>query len=207
MISVTLLIIISCGLLSYLAFNNPAMFHQLKHWPYEEVRSKEYFRLLTSGFIHADWMHLFINMYILWMFGEWIENVYITLFGELRGRLFYLLLFLLTVVFSSLPTLAKYKDEIHYAAVGASGGVSGILFVSILIAPWTPLYLFFIIPIPGIILGVLYLVYSSWAAKNRNDNIGHEAHFYGAIFGVLFTIALKPALFNSFLNKLVQLPF
>jgi len=205
--SVTLILVIFCGLLSYQAFNNPELFHKLKHWPYEEVRSKEYYRLLTSGFIHADWMHLFINMYVLWMFGEWVESIYKHHFGEVYGIIFYLLLFFLTIIFSSLPTLSKYKDVIQYSAVGASGAVSGILFVSILVSPWTPLYLFFILPVPGIILGVLYLYYSSWASKNRNDNIGHEAHFYGAIFGILFTVALKPSLFMIFITKLMQPTF
>lgn len=205
--SLTVILLIVCVIVSYLCFNNQALFEKLKHWPYFEVRNKEYHRMLTSGFVHGSWLHLIINMFIFWQFGEAVEMYYQFLFGELAGRILYFFLFIATIIFADVPTLLKHKDNIHYSAVGASGAVSGIIFVSILFDPWQLLYLYGILPIPGIVAGVLYLIYSSWASKNSQDNIDHDAHFYGALFGMLFTILLKPSLFLHFIQALVSFDF
>lgn len=205
--SLTVILVIVCCIVSYLCFNNQVLFEKLKHWPYFEVRNKEYYRMLTSGFVHGSWIHLLINMFIFWQFGEAVEQYYQFLFGELIGRILFFFLFITTIIFADVPTLLKHKDNIHYSAVGASGAVSGIIFVSILFDPWQLLYLYGILPIPGIVAGVLYLIYSSWASKNSEDNIDHDAHFYGALFGMLFTILLKPSLFLHFIQALVSFEF
>lgn len=206
-ISVTIILVGVCVAISYLCFQNDQLFNKLKHWPYAVVHNKEYYRLISSGFVHGSWIHLLINMFVFWQFGEIVEAYYASIFGTGVGRIFYLLLFLITIVFADTSTLIKHKDNPHYAAVGASGAVSGIVFVYILFEPWNMLYLYMIIPIPGIVAGIAYLVYSSWAAKNSRDNIDHDAHFYGALFGILFTIALKPSLAVNFFYKLIELPF
>ncbi|MBK7428015.1 MAG: rhomboid family intramembrane serine protease [Saprospiraceae bacterium] len=206
-ISITIIIVAVCVLVSYICFGNQELFQKLKHWPYAEVREKEWYRLISSGFIHGSWMHLLINMFVFWQFGEVVEARFRVEFGLLWGNLFYTLLFVVTVVLADIPSLLKHKDNVYYSAVGASGAVSGILFVNILFYPWNLLYLYAIIPIPGIIAGVLYLIYSSWASKNSRDNIDHDAHFYGALFGLLFTVMLKPTLFVDFINQLMHIPY
>ena len=202
--SITLLIIIITSLISYQAFNDGNLKSRLLHRPYLEHRQKEYYRLLSHGFIHADFTHLIINMYVLYIFGEYVESTFVVMFGALKGRLFYLALYLLSIVAASLPTHMKHKDNSYYAALGASGATSAILFSFIIFAPWTTLLLFFVIPCPAIVAAVLYLVYSSWASKNSRDNIGHDAHFYGAIFGFLFTLALNPDIFPNFITRVVH---
>lgn len=201
--TVTLGILIVTVFVSYQAFNNPEIFHRLKHSPFMEHKHKEYYRLITSGFVHGSWMHLIVNMYVLYEFGTAVEHVYQAAFGAI-GKLYYLGMYLLTIILADLPSFNKYKSNHMYSAIGASGGVSGVLFAYILFAPWTWLGLFFVIPIPAILFAILYLVYSSWASKNSNDNIDHSAHFMGAISGFLITIALKPSLITDFFYKVLD---
>jgi membrane associated rhomboid family serine protease len=205
--SITLVIVVMTCLISYQGFNNAEFFNQLKFWPFVVKREKEYYRFLTSGFLHGSWTHLLVNMFVLYSFGSVIEEYFNIMFGPLKGRIFYLLLYLLAVVASDLPTYAKRKDTPYYASIGASGAVSALLFAYILIAPWSQMLLYAIIPVYSIIAGVAYLFYSSWASRNAADNVNHDAHFYGAVFGFLFTIVLKPSLFTSFLEQLMQPPF
>ncbi len=202
--TITLALVILTCLISYQAFNDPALKAKLMHRPVAEHRSKEYYRLLTHGFIHADWMHLGINMYVLFIFGEIVENQFLATFGTMQGRIYFLLMYLATIVAASVPTHFKHKENSYYAALGASGATSGVIFAFALFNPWAMLLLFFVIPCPAIVAAVLYLVYSSWASKNSRDNIGHDAHFWGAVFGFLFTIALNPAFFSTFLERLVN---
>ena len=207
-LGVTELIVAVIGLISFSAFNRPDVINEFKHWPYIENRQKQWYRFLTAGFFHAGWLHLLINVFVLWMFGSFVEDRFIAMFGSTMGSINYLLLFLSTIVAANIPSYYRYKDIPGFSAIGASGAVSGIVFVFILFLPWQMLYLYGIIPIPGIVAGILYLYYSSWASKNSRDNIDHSAHFYGAIFGVLFTIALKPSLLWEFLQRLVyDFPF
>lgn len=202
--SITLIIIILTCLVSYQALNNQSMFQQLKHSPYLEARDNEFYRFVTSGFVHGSFPHLFINMYVLYIFGESVENYFVQVFGEGMGRINYLLLYLLAIVVGDLPTYTKHKENPAFASVGASGAVSAILFVFILFNPWSTLLLFFIIPCPAILAAILYVIYSTWASKNQNDMIDHDAHLYGAIFGFLFAIALKPSLFETFMERLMN---
>ncbi len=207
--SLTLIIVIMTCLISYQCFENQAMFNKLKHWPFVVRTEGQYYRFLSSGFVHGSWMHLIINMFVLYEFGTAVELYFLGYFGELKGRLFYLLLYLLAIVASDLPTYWKRKDTPYYSSIGASGAVSAILFAYIILNPWGQILLYFIIPMPIIVAGILYLIYSSWAARgNVADNINHDAHFYGAVFGFLFTCALSPKLFSNFITLLKDgLPF
>lgn len=200
--SLTLIIVILTGLISYNCFQDRGRFANLLHSPYQEKKSNQYYRLLTSGFLHGGMGHLLINMFVLFNFGEAIEMKFLEIFGEVMGRLNFLLLYLLTIIFANIPTFLLHKNNPHFSSVGASGAVSGLVFVLILFRPWAPLELFFFIPIHAIILGVLFLAYSSWAAKKGGDRVDHVAHFGGAVFGFLFTIMLKPELFAQFLDAL-----
>ena len=112
------------------------------------------------------------------------------------------------VVAGCIPSLIQHKDNSYYAALGASGAVSGILFSYIVFRPWSTLYLYFAIPVAAIILGLVYLAYSSWASKNSNDNIGHDAHFYGAVSGIVLTLILLPQSGPEFIRQFLSgLPF
>ena len=202
--SLTLIIVIITGLISYNAFQDRGRFVSLMHSPFQEKKSNQYYRMLTSGFLHGGMEHLLINMFVLYMFGELIEQKFLFEFGEVMGRLNYLLLYLLGIIFANIPTFLMHKNNPNFSSVGASGAVSALVFVFILFYPWQKLLLFFIIPCPAIIAGVLYLIYSSYAAKKGTDKIDHVAHFGGAVFGFLFTIILKPELFSQFMEKLVN---
>lgn len=205
--TITLILVIVTCLISYQAFNDRNMKGRLLHYPYLEHHEKQYYRLLTSGFIHADWIHLIFNMYVLYEFGTIVETIFVSIFGDVMGRVNYLLLYLLGIVCSHVYSFFTHQDNRSYAALGASGAVSAVLFSFVIFQPWSMLLLFFVIPCPAILAAIGYLVYSSWASKNSNDNIGHDAHFYGAVFGFIFTIVLQPSLFNLFLQNLTNLPF
>jgi len=184
------------------AFNNSDVFYKCKHWPYEEARSGEYYRWLTSGFLHGDNMHLLFNMITLYFFGRVVEQWFGVLFPGV-GPLLFLFFYLISIVAASLATYYKYREVPSFASIGASGAVSAVLFASILISPTMSLYLMFIpIPIPGFIFGIFYLWYSTYAANRGGDGIDHTAHFYGAVFGFLFPLVLKPMLLLSFFGQL-----
>ncbi len=202
--SLTLIIIGLTVLISWPAFNNQDMFLKLLHSPYLESRNKEYYRMLTSVFLHGSMMHLFINMFVLYQFGTAVEHYFVNFFGGTMGRLNFLLLYLLSGIFGDLPTYFKHKDNYSFSSVGASGAVSGVLMAFVLFDPWSMLLLFFIIPMPAFVAAILYLVYSSWASKKEGGRIDHQAHFWGAVFGFCFTIALRPSLFLYFLHDLVN---
>lgn len=193
---ITYIIIAITCLVSYQAFNNQELFEKLSFKPYKVVHNKEYYRLITNGFVHADWTHLFFNMLTLYFFGRTQEQIFTAKNGEMSFILFYLL----SIAASSLISLFKYKDDPRYSAIGASGAVNAVLFSFILINPFSTIYVF-VIPIKAILFAILFLIYSSYMAKKNMDNIGHEAHISGAIFGVLFTILTLPNVINHFISQ------
>ena len=203
-ISITLLIIIFTALISYQGFSKYEVISRLKHFPVREFEGKEYYRLLTSGFVHADWTHLLVNMFVLYSFGEYIESFIINEFGSMQGRTIYLVLYLLNIILANIPTTIRHSHNPSFSSIGASGAVSGIIFIFILLQPWSILYLFFIVPVPAIIAGVGYLIYSSWAANQGHGRLDHSAHFAGAISGMLMIVLLKPEIITSFLYRLVH---
>lgn len=202
--NVTLLIIIITCIVSFICFENRALFEKLKHHPVSEANNGEWYRLISSGFLHADYFHLGINMYVLYGFGSFVESEYLHNFGETSGRFIYLILYLVMIILADIPSFIKHKNNYGYSAIGASGAVSGILFIFILLRPWATLKLYFAIPIPAIVFGVLYLLYSSWASKNARDNIGHDAHFYGAVAGMVLSAILLPGTLGSFFEQFVS---
>lgn len=202
--SVTLIIVIVTVLFSMQAFSNPSLFDKFKHCPYIEHRHKEYYRWISSGFLHVDYLHLGVNMFVFYQFGGAVEQIYQGLFGAMGGSILFLLMYLTSIVAGDLVTFFKHKDSPYYTAVGASGGVSGVLFAYILFNPWAEMALYGIIPFRAIVGGVLYMAYEQWAGRNSNDNIGHDAHFFGAIAGMIVTIALEPKIFSYFIEQLLN---
>jgi membrane associated rhomboid family serine protease len=202
-ISANLIIIGITSLISIASFSNENLLGKLLHRPYLEDRNKEYFRMLTSGFIHADMFHLFINMFVLYQFGPWVEMKFIEKFGSI-GSITYVIFYILTIVLANVSTHFRHRSNYSYAALGASGATSGVLFSFIFFEPLSTLGLYMIIPVQVILFGVLYLWYSSWAAKKNMDNIGHDAHFYGAVAGFAITMILFSGEIGSFFSKLIN---
>ncbi len=200
---ITTLIIIITTIVSLLAFRDRShIYRKLAFSPYEINKFKQYYRFLSYALVHADWMHLFINMLVLYSFGRVTESYYTIYFGN-KVILYFLLLYIGAIAISVLPSFGKNKDNYLYTAVGASGAVSAVVFASILFSPLSKLILFPIpIPIPAILFAVLYLGYSYYMSKKNIDNIGHDVHFWGALYGFVFTVALKPSLFLSFIAQI-----
>lgn len=205
----TLFLVIITSIVSFLAFSNLEMFNKLKFNAYLVWHKKEYSRILTHALVHSGWMHLIFNMYVLWMFGEMIEPVFSSqdYFPHTYkiGKFMYILMYILAVIVSSIPSLIKQKNNHYYNSVGASGAVSAIVFTTILLAPTMPLGIIFIpIRLPAYIFGLLYLAYTFYMSKQNKDNIAHEAHFAGSVFGLLFPILLNPNLIQNFIYQISQ---
>ena len=188
---------------SILAFNRRELFDKLKFNAYLIAERREWYRFVSYGLVHADYMHLFINMFVLFSFGEIVEAFYNHYFGS-KAILFYLLLYAGGIAFSTLFDFGAHKKDSWYNAVGASGAVAAVVFSSIILYPAGKIFLFFIpIGIPAPVFGLLYLVYSFYMAKKGSDNIGHNAHFFGALFGILFTILLDTDILRSFVSSIL----
>lgn len=183
---VLLIIIAATAIISYIAFSNHAMFEKYKFNVGAILRNKEYVRLISAGFLHADFMHLVFNMMTLYFFGPIVIQAF--------GAYGFLLVYFGSILLGNIFSLYLYKNQSWYSAIGASGGVSGILFTSIAMIPDLGIYFFFIpIAIPGYIFGFAYFAYSVYMMLNpkQNDNIGHAAHLGGAFFGLIYAVALQ----------------
>jgi len=172
--------------------------------PYQVIKRKEYYRLFSHALLHVDWMHLIINMLVLYSFANVLIFFFNHYFAFMPAGLLFLIFYVLAILASSLVSLFKQKDNYSYSAVGASGAVSAVVFACIFFAPLEKVLFFGVLPIPGIVFGIAYLAYSYYMGKKNVDNIGHDAHFWGAIFGFLFPLVLEPRLINVFLNQLLN---
>ncbi|MFC3551742.1 rhomboid family intramembrane serine protease [Lysobacter cavernae] len=198
----TFILIAVTVLVSWQAFERPNLLNRLILWPPAIDRNKQYDRLLTHGFIHADWSHLLFNMITLYFFGRVIESVMSQLIGPLGFVLFYLS----AIVIAILPTYLRHRHDPHYRSLGASGAVSAVLFAYILLQPWSLIIVFFL-PMPAIVYAVVYIGYSIWMDKRGGDNINHSAHISGAIYGILFMLLMEPRVGAVFLQRLMSPSF
>lgn len=206
--SITLILLIMTGFISYQAFNNPEMRAKLLFHPVSIKNSGEYYRFLSSGFIHGSWGHLLINMFVLYQFGRFAEElVFPLLFGEAMGKIVYIVFYLVAVIIANIPTYFRHQDNYGYAALGASGATSALIFVYILFDPWQ---WFIFPPLPALLVGIGFLWYSSYMDKRGTDNIGHNAHLWGAIFGLVFTVvtimAVQPELLDYIIAQILEGP-
>jgi membrane associated rhomboid family serine protease len=201
----TIIIIAITAVVSVIAFYNHGLFDRFQFNAYSIRHRNEWYRFFTYGLLHADWTHLLINMLVLYSFGKSVESLYGYYFGT-KALFYYLLLYAGGIVFSVLFDFGKHKDDIYYNAVGASGAVSAVVFTSILFHPTGRINFFFIpFGIPAVVFGILYLIFSAYMAKRAKDNVGHNAHFWGSVFGFVFTALLKPALFLYFIEEVRNL--
>lgn len=197
--SVNLVIIAITCIVSFMAFNNAQLVDRLIFWPPAITRGREYWRFATCGLIHADGMHLLFNMITLYFFGGLMEKFY----AQYIGPFGYVLFYVSALVVSMIPTYMRHKNDGQYRSLGASGAVSAVLFAFILLAPWQTIYIY-VIPVPSIIYAVLYLAYTVYMNKRGGDNINHSAHLSGAIYGILFTVALEPRVIGRFFSELAN---
>lgn len=182
-------------LTSIYAFNNSHIFGKLMLHPHSVSKGKNLYQLISSGFIHKDWGHLFFNMLSFYFFAFSLEKII--------GHWQFALLYVISLILSDLPTVAKHKNDYWYSSLGASGAVCAVVFSFILFYPFTSLMIFPIpLPIPAVLYGFLFLAYSSYAARKSNDGINHDAHFYGAIAGVTITIVLYPQVVEHFVSSI-----
>jgi len=189
MISITLIIVIVTVIVSLIGFRNGEVIDNFIFYPPAVTEKNQYYRFITCGFIHADIGHLAFNMISFYLFSNaLVEPAFISYFGD-YGRAALLIMYLLALIVSLLPSYAKNKMNTQYRSLGASGAVSAVVFAGIMISPLSQLG-FFIIPpiIPGFIFGPLYLVLSAYLDKRGGGNINHSAHIWGALFGVAFLI-------------------
>lgn len=186
--TITLIIIIITVLVSITAFTNDKIFNDFIFDPPAITYDKQWYRFLTCGLIHADYGHLFFNMFSFYMFGDSVEERFITIFHE-KGKLFYLLLYVTSLFACLLPTYFKHRTDNYYRSLGASGAVSAVIFAFIILNPLDKMGLLFIpIRIPAFIFGFLYLVISSFLDKRGGGSINHSAHIFGALYGIAFLI-------------------
>jgi membrane associated rhomboid family serine protease len=201
MYSITTIIIILTSLISIAALNNSRLMESLIFWPPAINVRHQYYRFVTCGLIHADMMHLLFNMVTLYFFGRALENYYMGILG--LQHYYYPILYFAALIAANIPTYIKKREAYNYRSLGASGAVCAVLFAYILMRPWDTIYLFFI-KMPAIIYALLFLGYSIYMSRKGGDNVNHDAHLWGALFGILFTICVHPDVVNIFINELSQ---
>ena len=188
MITITIVILLLTCVISFTAFSNDKITEDLIFYPPAITNRNQWYRFITCGFIHADFMHLAFNMYTFYLFGGMVEDAFTGIFGGI-GKTLYTLLYFTALVVCLLPTYLQHKDNYHYRSLGASGAVSAVIFIGIVLNPTMKLSIFPIpIGIPAFIFGPLYLIVSAYLAKKGHGNINHSAHIWGALFGIVFLV-------------------
>ena len=200
MTPINLLLVALTVIVSWVAFNNRKLADRLVLWPPAIDRHRQYDRLLTYGFIHADIGHLAFNMITLFFFGGRIEA---EMMRQTGSFLTYPLFYLAALAVSILPSYLKNQKNPNYLSLGASGAVSAVLFAFILLSPWTIILVMFI-PAPAILYAVFYVGYSIWMDRKGSDNVNHSAHLAGAAFGVMFMLFMEPQVLQTFLEQLMH---
>lgn len=201
---VTYVIIFVTVIVSIACFNNSKLFNSLSLNPYRVVKYNEWYRLITHGFVHADYTHLIVNMLVFLSFGVYVEQLFKTIArAEMIGNgvVDYLLLYFGGMIVASIHDMVKNRKNPLYTSIGASGAVAAVIFTSIFFNPWGKIYFFAVVPIPGIVFGILYLAYAQYMSRRGGDNINHNAHFYGSLYGFIFPLLMNPSLIDEFLRN------
>jgi membrane associated rhomboid family serine protease len=199
-LTITIAIIVVTCLISFSAFSSEKIMNDLIMWPVEVRAKNQWYRFITSGLLHGDYMHLIFNMFTLYIFGQQIVEPGCE---ELSGKWMYLVLYFAGMVIADIPSYIKNRNNYNYRSLGASGAVSAVVFTGIVFEPTMKMGFFFIPPIiPAYIFGPLYLVYCVYAGKQSRDNINHDAHLWGALFGLAFPLALHPFLLQRMIHMI-----
>lgn len=198
---ITYSIIAITVVVSLIVFNNHDLKYKLLFYPYGMNAPKEYYRFISHGFIHADYIHLFFNMFTLYSFGRIVE-------GKLFNKPQYIIFYLSALAASSIFDFIKNRNYSGYAALGASGAVSAVVFATLIFSPWEAgVALFGIIELPNIVFAGLYIYYCIYMAKKGGDNIGHNAHLWGSLYGFAFTGTIHPDMLVNFFYQLTHPSF
>ena len=202
---ITIIIIAITAIVSLIAFSQRQMLNSMLFNAYLVWNHRKFYRLFSHGLIHGSTGHLFFNMLTLYFFGTSTEQWFRAAWGDVWGSVLFVVMYVSAFAVSSLADLRKYRYEPKYNALGASGAVSAVLFASVLFDPMMGIYIYLIpIPIPGFVFAPRYLRYCWWMAKRNRDNIGHTAHFWGAVYGFVFPIIFRPDLVYHFLSHFVK---
>lgn len=199
--SFSMILILVTVVISYAGFRNQILIDRFKHSPYAEWHGKEYVRLLSSGFLHGGTGHLLINMFVLFQFGPYVEYLLGYRYGSITGTILFFVFYLSAVITANLGTFFKEKNNPGFNSIGASGATSALVVVFSLLDPWQ---MFLFPPVPSFLFAILYLGYSHWASSRNRDQIDHTAHFWGALYGILFILIAVPESLQIFLSRIVQ---
>ena len=190
--------------ISLLAWQKPAWLDAMMMSPYRIDRKKEYWRFITSGFIHADFAHLFFNLFSFYFFGTQLEYIFGIIFPGFGGEVF-ILFYLLAILVADLPTYFKQRNNPYFNSLGASGAVSAVIFAGIMFFPTEKIYLFGFVGIPGFIYAGLFTWYSIAMDRRGRDYVNHSAHLYGGLFGVLFITLTRPNTWIEFFSQILAM--
>jgi len=201
-LSATVILIAITALISYQAWRKPELLNRWMFTPYLINNKGQWDRFVLSGLIHKDNIHLLFNMFTFYFFGRVVEMFLIFKFGTVMGIIAYVLFYVGAIVVADIPTYFKHKDHSYYRALGASGGVAATVFGSIILMPLSDICLFGIICLPGFALGIMFLIYSVVQAQKGADGINHDAHLYGALFGIAFILIVNPQSALNFIDQI-----
>ena len=193
-----LIILVVTVIASYQANNRPSLKEQLLYHPYRVKTFKEWHRIVTHAFVHSDFTHLALNAFVLFQFGARLEG----LMQQTLGAAFFPMLYFGGIAFAAIPGMVRHHDNPSYRSLGASGAVSAVLISYILHFPTAELLLFFIVPLPAFIVGILFFVYEHQMDKRSGGNIAHDAHLWGGLYGLLFTVTTTPQVVPAFVAAL-----
>lgn len=198
---ITYILMATIAIVSYMAFNNQHMKYKLAFHPYGTYHNNEYSRFITSIFVHADWTHLLLNLFVLYGFGISMENEFKSLSMQLYGSpqigyLHYFAIFFLSGIIGDLPDYLMKRNLPQYYSLGASGAISGLLFAFIMLHPTARMVVFIGIPVPMVawLYGILYVAFSIYASRSSHDNVNHLAHLGGALTGILYILFIFPGI-------------
>lgn len=202
--SLSFLIMAATVGISLLAWQKPTWLDAMMMSPYRIDRKKEYWRFISSGFIHADFAHLFFNLFSFYFFGTQLEYIFGIIFPGFGGELF-ILFYLLAILVADLPTYFKQRNNSYFNSLGASGAVSAVIFAGIMFFPTEKIYLFGFVGIPGFIYAGLFTWYSIAMDRRGRDYVNHSAHLYGGLFGVLFITLTRPSTWVEFFSQILAM--
>jgi membrane associated rhomboid family serine protease len=187
---------------SIIGFTNNDFLNKTIGWPYYEKNNKEYYRFLSSGFLHADWPHLIFNMITLYSFGPLIERAF--QINEIGGSVSFLALYILGLVVANIPSYIKHQNNSGYRSLGASGAVSAVVFAIVIFAPWGK----YIFNMTSVLYACIYITYCIYMSRRGKGNINHDAHLWGSLFGLVFTIGIvaliKPEILPAILDEFLK---
>jgi len=209
MLTITLIILLLTCVISFTAFSNEKITNDMIFYPTAVTNHNQWYRFITCGFIHADFMHLAFNMYTFYLFGDMVERAFTAIYGEM-GKALYIVMYISPLVVCLLPTYFKHRNDYYYRSLGASGAVSAVIFIGIFLNPTMGMGIFPIpFHIPAFIFGPLYLGISAYLSKKGHGNINHSAHIWGAVYGVVFLVITSQFLspfrpLESFVNEVMN---